>query len=404
MLRCGLIGEKLGHSYSPQIHGMLSDYEYRLYELAPDELAGFIQSGGWDGLNVTIPYKKAVLPLCDKLSPAAKRTGSVNTLVRRGEKIYGDNTDVFGFEHMLRRNNVDPDGKKALILGNGGVCPSVKYVLERLGAKVVVISRSGEDNYENLGRHRDASVIINATPVGMYPNNGSSPVDLTLFPKCTAVLDLIYNPAHTALLLQAESLGINCGNGLDMLVAQAKLGCELFTGKKVPDERIGEIEAALSREMLNIVLVGMPGCGKTTVAELLGKKTGREVIDTDQLIEQRVGLSVPEIFARFGESEFRRLETAVIADVGKRSGCIIATGGGCVTVPENYPLLRQNSTVVWLRRDTSALPTEGRPLSTGADLSRMYDVRAPLYEKFSTLKADNVLDPEYTADLILRSL
>ncbi len=401
MLRCGLLGEKLGHSYSPQIHRLLADYEYRLYELSPDGLAGFIKNGEWDGLNVTIPYKKAVLPFCDELSPAAARTGSVNTLVRRGDRIFGDNTDVFGFERMLRKNGVETSGKKALILGNGGVCPSVRDVLGRLGASTVVVSRRGENNYGNLERHRDAALIVNATPVGMYPSNGNSPVELTLFPDCAAVLDLIYNPARTALLMQAQSLGMRCGNGLHMLVAQAKLACELFTGESIPDERIDIIEAALRREMLNLTLIGMPGCGKTTVARLLGALTGREVIDTDELIERRAGISIPEIFSRFGERDFRRLETEAIAEAGKRSGCVIATGGGCVTVPENLPLLRQNSTVVWLRRDIAALPADGRPVSQRSDIGELYHRRAPLYEAFADILADNDGSPRLAAQRIL---
>ena len=215
MLRCGLLGEKLGHSYSPEIHKMLAGYEYRLYERRAEELESFIRGGEWDGLNVTMPYKKAVLPFCDELGERARLSGSVNTLVRRADgSIYGDNTDMFGFESLLRVNGIDPAGTKALVLGSGGACASVRAVLDSLGAETVVISRRGEDNYNNLERHRDAGIIVNTTPLGMYPNNGAQAVDLTMFPNCRAVLDIVYNPARTALLLQAEELGIKHAGGL----------------------------------------------------------------------------------------------------------------------------------------------------------------------------------------------
>lgn len=404
MLRCGLLGEKLGHSFSPQIHRLLADYEYQLHELSPDQLAEFVQNDEWDGLNVTIPYKKSVIPFCNSLSPEAEATGSVNTLVHRNGKITGHNTDVFGFESMLQKSGVKIDGKKALILGNGGVCPSVRRVLERHGANVVVISRSGENNYDNLARHQDAALIVNATPVGMYPNNGKSPVDLKLFPNCNAVLDLIYNPSRTALILQAESLGMTTIDGLHMLVAQAKAACELFTGNSISDERIDKIESTLRHEMLNIVLIGMPGCGKTTIARQLGELTGRTVIDTDELVEQRTGRTIPEIFAQSGEKVFRQLETDAAADAGKHSGCIIATGGGIVTVPENFPLLHQNSVIVWLRRELSLLPTDGRPISQNSDMTELYRRRAPLYEKFADITIDTAPTPQQNAQMILAQL
>ena len=405
MLKCGLLGEKLGHSYSPAIHGMLADYGYRLFEVAPDRLGDFIENGDWDGLNVTIPYKKAVVPFCAELGENARLSGSVNTLVRRGDgSIYGDNTDMFGFERLVMKNGIDVSGKKALILGNGGACASVHAVLERLGAHTVIISRSGENNYGNLSLHQDAELIVNTTPLGMYPNTGKSAVDLRVFPNCRAVLDVVYNPARTALLLQAEELDIKFGNGLYMLVAQAKRSSELFTGAPIDDSEIDRIGRVLSRDMENIVLIGMPGSGKTTVARLLSEKTGRKVLDIDEMIVERAGMSIPEIFAQGGEAGFRKLETELISDAGKGSGAIIATGGGCVTVDRNYALLHQNGVIVWLQRNTDSLPRDGRPLSATADLHEMYRRRVPLYEAFADITADNNGTPEACADSIWRQL
>ena len=254
MLKCGLLGEKLGHSYSPQIHSMLADYEYKLFEKSPEELEDFLKSGEFDGLNVTIPYKKSVMPYCAELSPTAAQIGSVNTIVRRSDgSLYGDNTDAFGFENLILHNGIEVKGKKALVLGTGGASVTAQAVLKNLGAsEVVVISRKGEDNYENIAKHADAEIIANTTPVGMYPNNGKAAVDLTQFPKLSGVLDVVYNPARTALLLQAEKLCIPCAGGLYMLVSQAKRSCELFTGKSIPDSEIDRIERVLSHQMQNM--------------------------------------------------------------------------------------------------------------------------------------------------------
>ena len=405
MLRCGLLGEKLGHSYSPEIHKMLAGYEYRLYERRADELESFIKGGEWDGLNVTIPYKKAVLPFCGELGERARLSGSVNTLVRRADgSIYGDNTDMFGFESLLRVNGIDPAGTKALVLGNGGACASVRAVLESLGAQTVVISRRGEDNYNNLERHSDAGLIVNTTPLGMYPNNGAQAVDLTAFPNCRAVLDIVYNPARTALLLQAEELGIKNAGGLHMLVAQAKRSSELFTGAHIDDAEIGRIERALMHRMMNIVLIGMPGCGKTTVAGIIGRITGRPVQDVDTMIVQRAGITIPEIFAQSGEEGFRAIETQIITEAGAQSGTVIATGGGSVTRQENYAPLHQNAVIVWLQRDIDKLPRDGRPLSARADLNEMYRRRAPMYSAFADMTADNNGTPEAAAEMILEAL
>ena len=390
MLRCGLLGRKLGHSYSPQIHRELSCYEYKLYEKEPEELEAFLKSGTFDGLNVTIPYKKTVMAYLDEISPEAAAIGSVNTIVNRGGKLTGYNTDAFGFSWLLQKSGVEAADKKALVFGSGGASVTVCHVLKSLGADpVVVISRTGENNYENLDRHLDAKLLINATPLGMYPNNGESPVDLTRFSALDGVLDVVYNPARTALMLQAEQLGIPHASGLSMLVAQAKKACEYFTGNSVPDAEIDRIERLLSRQMENIILIGMPGCGKSSVGKALAAALNRTFLDADEEIVRRAGCSIPEIFAAQAEAGFRRLESAVLADLGKQSGIVLATGGGCVTRPENYPSLHQNGCIVWLTRDLSLLPTDGRPMSQANPSESLWERRKALYEQFSDNKAAN---------------
>lgn len=406
MLKCGLLGEKLGHSYSPQIHSMLADYEYKLFEKSPEELEDFLKSGEFDGLNVTIPYKKSVMPYCAELSPTAAQIGSVNTIVRRSDgSLYGDNTDAFGFENLIVHNGIEVKGKKALVLGTGGASVTAQAVLKNLGAsEVVVISRKGEDNYENIAKHADAEIIANTTPVGMYPNNGKAAVDLTQFPKLSGVLDVVYNPARTALLLQAEKLGIPCAGGLYMLVSQAKRSCELFTGKSIPDSEIDRIERVLSHQMQNIVVIGMPGSGKTAVSTMLAERLGRKIFDTDTIVSEKAGMTIPEIFAAQGEAGFRKLETEATAEVGKLSGNIISTGGGVVTVADNYELLHQNGVIVWIERDTNKLARDGRPISLSSDLNELYAARLPLYERFADIKADNNGDINDTVNAIMEMI
>ena len=406
MLKCGLLGEKLVHSYSPQIHSMLADYEYKLFEKSPEELEDFLKSGEFDGLNVTIPYKKSVMPYCAELSPTAAQIGSVNTIVRRSDgSLYGDNTDAFGFENLIVHNGIEVKGKKALVLGTGGASVTAQAVLKNLGAsEVVVISRKGEDNYENIAKHADAEIIANTTPVGMYPNNGKAAVDLTQFPKLSGVLDVVYNPARTALLLQAEKLCIPCAGGLYMLVSQAKRSCELFTGKSIPDSEIDRIERVLSHQMQNIVIIGMPGSGKTAVSTMLAERLGRKIFDTDTIVSEKAGVTIPEIFAAQGEAGFRKLETEATAEVGKLSGNIISTGGGVVTVADNYELLHQNGVIVWIERDTNKLARDGRPISLSSDLNELYAARLPLYERFADIKADNNGDINDTVNAIMEMI
>lgn len=381
---CGLLGRKLSHSYSPQIHGMIGDYPYKLFEKEPEQIGDFLQSSDFTGINVTIPYKKAVIPYCKTISPVAARLGAVNTIIKdKSGNLIGHNTDYFGFTSMVRRSGLQVSGKKVLVLGSGGAANTVIAVLKEFDANVVVISRSGENNYNNLHLHKDASVIVNATPVGMYPDVDASPIDLDMFCCLEGVLDLIYNPARTELLLQAQKRGLIAENGLWMLVAQAKESAEWFLGKEISDDVIGKIHSALRTQMENIVFVGMPGCGKSTIAEALGKTLNRKVVDADAEIVKSAGCSIPEIFAIHGEAEFRRIEAHVLSTLGKESGLIIATGGGCVTQPQNYKSLHRNGTIIYITRQLDKLPTDGRPLSQRGTLDVMYQQRKPLYEAFA---------------------
>lgn len=406
MLRCGLLGRTLGHSYSPAIHAELGDYEYKLYEKEPQELAAFLQSGEFDALNVTIPYKKDVMAYCAALSPAARRIGSVNTLVRRKDgTLYGDNTDADGFAYMVKTSGVGVAGKKALVFGSGGASVTACDVLKTLGtSSVTVISRSGPDNYENLDRHAEAEILVNTTPVGMYPKNGASPVDLTKFPNCCGVFDVVYNPARTALLLQAEKLGVRYAGGLPMLVAQARRASELFTGSQIADAEIVRIERKLAREMQNIVLVGMPGCGKNVVGAALAKRLGRPLLDSDALVTQTAQTPIPEFFRMQGEGAFRALETQALRELGKRSGAVIATGGGSVLREENYDLLHQNGVIVWLRRELSALPIDGRPVSQSVALDELYRTREPRYRRFADCIVDNCGSVDDAVNKIMEAL
>lgn len=388
----GLLGRTLRHSYSPQIHALLGDYEYRLFEVEPQDLEAFLKKREFGGINVTIPYKKDVLPYLSGISDNAKRIGAVNTIiVKEDGGLYGDNTDYDGFLCLVQKSGFQVKGKKALVLGTGGASLPISAVLSDLGAReVVFISRSGENNYQNLSRHADADLIVNTTPVGMYPNNLKAPLSLSEFPKLSGVLDIVYNPQKTKLILDAERLGIPAYSGLLMLVAQGKRAAELFLGHDIPDSETDRIFKKLSTEMQNIVLVGMPGCGKTTVGKALAEQLNRPFFDADEEILKRTGKSAEAWIEACGEAVFRQKETEVLESLCKQSGTVIATGGGAVTVPENADILRQNSIVFFINRDVSVLPVEGRPLSKATALSEMYEVRLPMYR--------SVCDYEIAAD------
>lgn len=417
----GLLGRTLGHSWSAPIHKVLGCEGYRLIELEPEELEGFLRREDVGGLNVTIPYKRDVMKYCDVLDPAAEAIGSVNTLVRREGKLYGYNTDIDGFLYMLRRAEISLRGKKAVILGSGGASLTAQAAARQEGAReIVVVSRSGPDNYETLQeRHKDAEVLINTTPVGMWPKLEGQPVDLCLLPAVTDVADVIYNPGRTNLLLQAEELRrtrkpwnwemgdptprhIRYTGGLPMLVHQAKRAEELFFDRSIPDEETEKITARLWRDMTNIVLVGMPGSGKTTVGRELARLSGKPFVDLDEEIVRKAGKPIPEIFASQGEGPFRQLEHEVLMEACSRSGQIIATGGGAVLWSENRSAMRRTGRVYHLRRRLEDLPTEGRPLSQAGKLAEMERVRDPLYTAAADFAVSNEISPAETAGTIWR--
>lgn len=394
----GLLGRKLGHSLSPQIHSHLCDYEYKLYPTEPEKLDEFFADTRLKGFNVTIPYKVEAFNRCAELSETAKKAGSVNTVIRKPDgTLYGDNTDYFGFLYMANKIGCSFRNKKVLILGSGGASLTAQLVSADEGAKeIIVVSRNGENNYDNISLHYDADIIINTTPVGMYPNNGERLVDLSKFTKCQKALDLIYNPARTVFLLDAQKLGIDCVNGLPMLVAQALRAAEVFTGKSIPLTEIDRIHDIILGNQKNIVLVGMPGCGKSTLARLISEKTGRECVDTDSLVEL-CGETIPQIFDKYGETEFRNRETQAVKSVAKEQGRIIATGGGAILREENRTALRENSTVIFLNAPVERLATNGRPLSKDIEtLRKMYEQRLPLYLETADLTVEVDADPEVT--------
>ncbi len=404
-MKCGLIGEHLGHSFSPMIHSEIADYTYELRELTPSEVAGFVREGDLDAFNVTIPYKKAVMPYLDEISPEAERIGAVNTVVRKNGKIVGYNTDYYGFCGMLDMSGIDPRGKKAIILGNGGASLTVRAALSDRGAKEIVVVDIGlENNYNNIDRHFDSEIIVNATPVGMYPNNGKSLVSVGAFKNCCGVLDVIYNPYKTALLLDAEHRGIKHINGLYMLVCQAVKAFEFFTGDTAEEGICARITEKIERQTKNIVLIGMPGCGKSTVGRLIAEKIGRELFDSDEEFAKMHGMTPAEAINTLGEDKFREMEHLTLCKLCKESSTVIATGGGAVTREYNYDILRQNSTVVYLKRELSRLPTGGRPLSQREGVAALFEARRPLYERFAHITAESTETPEKTARLILSEL
>lgn len=401
-MKCGLIGEHLGHSFSPLIHNELADYSYELCELAPSELEKFMRSGRLDAFNVTIPYKKQVMPYLDHISPEAISIGSVNTVVKDKEgKLHGYNTDYFGFSHMVDLSGINIKGTKAIVFGRGGAALTVCAVLRDRGVREWVVVGSRDNIPENLTKHSDADIIINATPVGMYPNNDVSPTDLSLFPNCRLVLDLIFNPARTALILDAERRGIPYVNGLPMLVAQAAKAFEYFTGDRFEAGAVERITSLIAEKTANIILVGMPGCGKSTVGKLIANILGRSFFDADDEFTKMHGISPAECIKTLGEDKFRELEHKTLCELGKLSSAVIATGGGAVTREFNYDPLHQNGRIFFIERELSKLARGGRPLSMSTTPEEMYRARIDYYRRFAdiTVVSNEVI--EDTANKII---
>lgn len=401
----GLLGEHLPHSFSPQIHLSLGNSDYHLFEIAPENLEKFLSERKFKGINVTIPYKKAVIPYLDVVSPEAEKIGAVNTITVRDGKLYGDNTDYFGFKYMVEKSGIEIKGKKALVLGSGGASATVQAVLTDMGAdSVSVVSRNGEINYNNIYNKIDTEIIVNTTPVGMYPDNMHSPVVLEKFPSLKGVFDVVYNPLRTRLVMDAQNLGVPAVAGLPMLVAQAKKAHEIFFDTKLNDDITEKITMTLFKEMCNIVLIGMAGCGKSTIGKVLSEKLNKELIDTDTMIENAEKKPIPDIIKNQGEDFFRCCENVAVNLAGKEKSCIIATGGGVVTRLENYMPLKQNGIIVFINRDAEKLPTNNRPLSQLHGVKELYEKRMPLYRQFAHIEVDGNGTVEEVADSIIKEI
>ena len=392
----GLLGRKLGHSWSPQIHTKLGSVPYELHEVEPEGVEDFIRNGAWRGINVTMPYKLDAARLADERSSRVERLGAANTLVRRADgTIFADNTDVLGFAWMLSRFCEKRLGasaaevlgsEKALVLGSGGASKAIVAALEDAGARVVVISRTGDDNYQNLvERHADAVLLVNTTPVGMYPNCPATPVaeeDLARLSALRGVLDIVYNPTRTGICLAAERLGLPYESGLAMLVAQAVFSSELFQGTKISDDVIEGVTDELLRGMENVVLIGMPGAGKTSTGKRLARMLGRGFVDIDDAILADTGTSSADIIRERGEAAFREVESEITNRYCSRSGLVIACGGGVVTRERNRDALRQNSRVLFIDRPLGELSSTGRPMSQAKGVERLAAERMDAYRSW----------------------
>ena len=403
-MRYGLIGEKLGHSFSKDIHERIADYTFDLIPLSKEEFKTFMEKKEFTALNVTIPYKKDVIPYLDEMDEHAKAIGAVNTIVNRDGKLKGYNTDFTGFLYMVKKHNVHMEGKKVLIIGNGGASAAIQAVVqhESAGSMVIVdvVPGNGAISYDEMfSSHLDAEIIINTSPIGMYPRIGNAPIDISMFHKCEAVLDVIYNPILTRLCFEAQEMDIKRVNGLEMLIAQAKQSVEFFLYKSIDDQIIDDIYQDMLRERCNIVLIGMPSAGKTTIGKMLENRMQKEFIDLDDIIIEKAGKSIPEIFEESGEAGFRAIETEAAIEVSKLNNKIIATGGGTIKHKVNMDYLRQNGITIFIDRDVDKLISSdpNRPLSKSTDaLEKMHAERLPLYQKYAAYVAVNNSDIEST--------
>ena len=405
-MRCALIGEKLSHSCSRLIHKKFGMYSYDLVELPPDNLKEFVEHGGYDAFNVTIPYKSAIIPYIDKVETLAMQIGAINTVCRLGGKTYGYNTDILGMAYMLKRAGIALGGKHVMIFGSGGTGKTAEMLAKKNGAaSITVVSRSGSVNYKNFYELQQTQIIINTTPVGMYPYSDISLADLSKFRNLEAVADVIYNPMRTRLMLQARELNLKYAGGLYMLVAQAKYSMDIFVKNRHPDEIIEQVYKYLLSRIINIVLVGMPGSGKTSIGKAVARRERRRYVDSDAEIVASEGRAITEIFAEKGEEYFRKKEKQTLFLLGSQNGMVISTGGGAVLDRENYYSLKANGRIYYLEREITDLATRGRPLSTGTEaLKKLLEQREPLYKAFADVTVENDGDFFSCVDKILEDI
>ena len=403
-MKFGLIGKPIKHSYSPRIHELLGISGYELCEV--DNLAEFFEKRDFKGINVTIPYKVEAMKFCDELSETARQIGAVNIVVKREDgSLYGDNSDYYGFIRMVENSQVSVTNKECLVLGSGGVSKSVCKALESMGAsKITVVSRNGDVNYENMYEYADTGVICNCTPAGSFPHTYELNVNVTRFQRLTGVIDVIYNPARTRLALEADRQQIAYVTGLPMLVYQAAKTDEVFTGNKISEDRIHSVIKQLDFEMRNILLIGMPGCGKSTIGASLSEKLGRELIDLDEEIEKHTGRKCAEIITNDGEAAFRTIETEMLEKFSRLSGKIISCGGGVISPKQNRYIMKQNAFVVWIQRNIDDLVTGGRPISEMIGTHELYRFREPLYIESCDYTFFNDGDINSVTEKIIRGL
>ena len=399
----GLLGAHLSYSFSPEIHGEFADYEYELFEKEESEIDTFLKDKSLKAINVTIPYKKTVMKYCDEISDIAKRIDAVNVIKFEDGKLIADNTDYYGIKYMLRKGNIEILGKRVAILGDGATAKTIKVVLEDLGAKEILnISRKGSIKFGEISKYDFVDVIINATPVGMYPGEAKSLIDLRKFKNLKGIADVVYNPSRTKFILQGEKLGIKTINGLSMLVGQAKKAVEIFLNKEIADDKLDEVYKKIYRQTQNIILIGMPGSGKSSIGERISKNLKRKFIDIDTEIEKHENRTIPEIFKKDGEGYFRKIEKELTYKFSRETGVIISTGGGVVLDEDNYDSLKQNGYIVLIERDLEKLSTEGRPLSKGGldKLKKIKFERSDKYKRFADYKVKNIYVPKVVEEIV----
>ncbi len=411
MIEYGLVGEKLGHSFSPEIHARLGEYKYELIEVPGNEIDDFFEKKDFSGLNVTIPYKEKVIGHLDGISEAAMEIGAVNTVVTRDGQLFGYNTDFIGMKEAMLRSGIDAKDKKVLILGSGGTSKTAKYVTKTMDASSVLCvsrkAREGYITYEDAVRdHFDADIIINTTPSGMYPDVDGCPINISAFGKLSGVFDAVFNPLRTNFVLAAESKNIPASGGLYMLVSQAAHASEIFTEKEASAEDIEAIYKKLKSEKESIVLSGMPSSGKTSVGKLLAEKLEREFFDTDALICEMEGMEIPEIFEKYGETYFRDAESRAVKVLSEKGGAVIATGGGAILRAENVNALKRNGSIYFLDRSLSKLiTTDDRPLSRDREsLEKRYAERIDIYRSTADVVINGDGTVEETAKKVLEEL